>query len=88
MDRQMMQKKHKRIEAGVRFGWLTCREITSEGGFGGSVWRCLCKCGTAIEVSEAMLFSGVVRSCGCQIRVAAREAKTYIDGTCLEIMLS
>ena len=37
---------------------------------------------------EAMLFSGVVRSCGCQIRVAAREAKTYIDGTCLEIMLS
>ena len=149
MNKQTIQKmKYKRIEAGVRFGRLICREIASEGGFGGNVWRCMCKCGTAIEVSEAMLLSRVVRSCGCanshainlqgqrigmltvlepvpergtdgsvkwlcrcncgrylvqssnklrmgrsvscgcQTGIAAREAKTYIDGTCLEIMLS
>lgn len=133
---------------GKRFGSLVCIGVTTLDGFGGTIWRCRCDCGNELDVSEAMLISGVVRSCGCkktravnmkgrkfgmltvlepvpmraqdgsvcwlcrcecgkyitqsanklrtgrsiscgcQAGVAAREAKTFIDGTCVEIMLS
>ena len=140
--------QYKKIENGQRFGRLTCTEIVNTNGIGGAVWLCACDCGNKAEVSESMLLSGVIRSCGCQkgrsinlsghrfglltvlepvpdratdgsVRwlcrcecgryltqssnklrmrrsiscgcqtgIAAREAKTYIDGTCVEIMLS
>ena len=138
----------KRIDKGSRFGWLTCEETIKSSGFGGAIWRCRCGCGREADVSEAMLISGIVRSCGCKsgriinlqgvrfgmltvlepvperaidgsvrwlcrcecgnyvtlstnklnmgrstscgcnLGVRAREAKTYVDGTCVEIMLS
>ena len=140
--------RSREIVQGMRFGRLTCKRIAQEGGFGGCTWLCECDCGKEAEASEAMLISGVIRSCGCQksrainlkgqrfgrltvlepvpdrgpdnsicwlcrcdcgrffvqsankLRMgrsvscgcqagaAAREAKTYIDGTCVEIMLS
>ena len=138
----------KKIVEGTKLGRLTCKRIAQESGYGGAVWRCVCDCGSEVEVSEAMLLSGVIRSCGCrknrainlqgqrfgmltvlepipergwdgsicwlcrcdcgsyfvqnsnklrmgrsvscgcQQGVTAQEAKTFIDGTCLEIMLS
>ena len=138
----------KKVTAGKRYGHLTALHISEPYSFGGDVWKCRCSCGRELDVSEAMLISGVARSCGCrrtqavnlqgqrfgrltalepvperaqdgsicwlcrcgcgryvtqsanklrmgrsiscgcQAGVAAREAKTYIDGTCVEIMLS
>lgn len=140
--------QYRKIESGKRFGRLTCEAVATEGGFGGATWKCTCECGSVTEVSEAMLISGVIRSCGCrnnriinlqgqrfgmltvlepvperavdgsmnwlcrcdcgqyvtqsanklrmgrsvscgcQVCAAAQESKTYIDGTCVEIMLS
>lgn len=144
----MKRNDLKSIEPGRKVGRLVCVRKTEENGFGGNVWLCQCDCGREIEASEAMLISGVVRSCGCQKgkasnlqgcrfgrltalqpvptrsadssicwlcrcdcgnyavvssnklnmghttscgclqNTAAQEAKTYIDGTCVEIMLS
>ena len=138
----------KRIDQGSRFGQLTCEEIIRNSVYGGAIWRCRCKCGAEVEVSEAMLISRVSRSCGCTSRhainlqgqqfggltvlepvpkrgkdgsirwlcrcdcgryviqssnklrmgrsiscgcqtgISGKEAKTYVDGTCVEIMLS
>ena len=78
----------KRIVVGMKFGRLTCKEIVRESGFGGKTWLCACDCGRHITQSSNKLRMGRSVSCGCQAGVAAREAKTYIDGTCLEIMLS
>lgn len=141
-------KPRKRIEPGQKMGYLRCIHQAEQSGFGGAVWLCRCGCGREIEVSEAMLISGVIRSCGCKPgkaanlqgsrfgkltalrpvpkraadgsicwlcrcdcgnyalvssnklntghnascgcvqNIPAQEAKTYIDGTCVEIMLS
>lgn len=140
--------QNKKIEKGMRFGWLTCKGMVNESGFGGATWLCMCDCGNEVEASEAMLLSGVMRncgckksrslnlkgqkfgwltvlepvyeraqdgsvcwicrcecgkyvtqssnllrmgrsiSCGCQKGVVAKNAKTYIDGTCVQIMMS
>lgn len=56
----------KRPDPEAKFGHLTCKEKIAQGSTGGAVWRCLCICGREIDVSEAMLLSGVARSCGCR----------------------
>ena len=56
----------KQLEIGKRFGSLQCIEKISEGDFAGPEWKCRCKCGQEITVSEALLICGVVRSCGCK----------------------
>lgn len=143
-----LRMKYKRVEQGNKFGRLICMEKVNGSGFGGAIWRCRCDCGREADISEAMLISGIARSCGCRsgriinlqgvrfgmltvlepvperavdgsvrwlcrcecgnyvtlstnklnmgrstscgcnLGVRAREAKTYIDGTCVEIMLS
>ena len=72
-----------------RFGMLTVLEPVPERGSDGSIrWLCRCDCGRYVMQSSNKLRMGRSVSCGCQTGVAAREAKTYIDGTCMEIMLS
>ena len=74
---------------GQRFGGLTALEPVPERGSDGSIhWLCRCDCGRYVAKSSNKLRMGRSLSCGCQTGVAAREAKTYIDGTCMEIMLS
>lgn len=63
MDKVMIA--NRRIDKTSRFGRLTCIEMLSIGEFGGAIWKCRCDCGAVAEVSEAMLISGVRRSCGC-----------------------
>ena len=133
---------------GKQYGYLTAMHISEPDSFGGAVWWCRCSCGRELDVSEAMLISGIKRSCGCKrnrsvnlkgqkfgrltvlepvperaqdgsvywlcrcecgryitqsanklrmgrsvscgcmMNMAARAAMTYIDGTCVDIMLS
>ena len=54
-----------KVKKGDKFGHLICLEIISSDGFGGDIWRCKCDCGSEINVSEPMLISGVIKSCGC-----------------------
>ena len=70
-----------------RFGLLTVLEPVLDRGTGGSVlWLCRCDYGRYIVQSSNKLRMGRGISCGCQAGIAAREAKTYIDGTCVEVM--
>ena len=68
---------------------LTVLEPVPDRGTDHSVrWLCRCDCSRYIVQSSNKLRMGRSISCGCQAGVAAREAKTYIDGICVEIMLS
>ena len=61
---------------------LTVLEPVPERGTDGSVkWLCRCNCGRYLVQSSNKLRMGRSVSCGCQTGIAAREAKTYIDGT-------
>ena len=74
---------------GQRFGMLTVLEPIPERGNDGSIcWLCRCECGRYFIQNSNKLRMGRSVSCGCQAGAAAREAKTFIDGTCLEILLS
>ena len=55
----------RRVENGDKFGHLICLDIANGEGDGGNVWRCRCECGVEINVSEPMLISNVIKSCGC-----------------------
>lgn len=74
---------------GKRFGQLTVEEPIAERAKDGSViWKCRCDCGGFAFVSSNKLKTRHNISCGCVATSNARKAKTFVDGTCVEIMLS
>lgn len=74
---------------GSKFGKLIALQPVPTRSVDGSIcWLCRCDCGNYVVVSSNKLHTGHNTSCGCSQNIAAREAKTYIDGTCVEIMLS
>lgn len=75
--------------SGQRFGSLIAQEPALMRDKDGSVrWLCRCDCGEFTVVSSNKLRMGHTTSCGCRSTLAAREAKTFIDGTCVEMLLS
>ena len=51
---------------GVRFGKLTCLELSDEkDNFGNTQWKCRCDCGSTCLASVPRLRSGEKKSCGC-----------------------
>lgn len=74
---------------GKRYGKLTALQPVPERDVDGSVrWLCRCDCGNYAVISSNKLRTRHNVSCGCYQRIAAQNGKTYIDGTCVEIMLS
>ena len=74
---------------GRRFGILTAIEPMAERNCDGSIrWRCICDCGSESIVSSNHLLQNHTTSCGCRKMVAARDSKTFIDGSCLDILFS
>lgn len=72
-----------------RFGRLIAIGPVAEKNPDGSIrWRCICDCGNETVVSSNHLLQSHTTSCGCQTLIAAREGKTHIDGTCLEILFT
>lgn len=72
-----------------RFGHLIAIGPEAEKNPDGSIrWRCICDCGNETVVSSNHLLQSHTTSCGCQRLIAARESKTHIEGTCLEILFS
>ena len=72
-----------------RFGMLTSIEPVKEKNRDGSIrWLCICDCGNQTVVSSNHLLQGHTASCGCRSLSAAREKKTHVGGTCLEILFS
>ena len=72
-----------------RFGRLIAIGPVAEKNPDGSIrWQCICDCGNETIVSSNHLLQSHTTSCGCQTLIAARESKTHIDGTCLEILFS
>lgn len=74
---------------GMQFGWLTAKEPTRLRATDGSVvWACQCRCGGIALVSSNRLRMGHTTSCGCAARRALAESRTFVGGTCVEIMMS
>ena len=66
---------HKYAEdlTGQVFGYYTVVEYVGSKPGGGSIWQCICKCGTTKEVWATHLKQGRVKSCGCYSRELARQ---------------
>lgn len=74
---------------GRKFGRLTVVEPTGRIEPDGSInWLCYCECGKQTCVSSNKLLTGRTKSCGCLKREAMAASKTYVDGTCLEQIVS
>ena len=74
---------------GQRFGMLTVEKPIQKRDTDHSVrWLCRCDCGNYSIVSSNKLRTGHTTSCGCMRLEAARKKKTFVDGTCLENILS
>lgn len=74
---------------GRRFGRLVVEKPTPKRDVDSSVrWLCRCDCGNYTIVGSNKLRMGHTKSCGCIGIEAAREKKTFIDGTCVENILS
>lgn len=74
---------------GKRFGRLVAEKPMQRRGADASVlWLCRCDCGNYTVVSSNKLRMGNTASCGCVGVKAAQGKKTFIDGTCVEILLS
>lgn len=75
---------------GQRFGRLTIIEPLIKRDIDHSVrWLCRCDCGKYTSVSSNKLRTGHTQSCGCKKKsIILQETKTFIDGTCVEIILS
>lgn len=83
------RKGHAINLQGQVFGLLTCLEPLPDRDADGSIrWLCRCACGNFAMVSSNKLRQGHTTSCGCTGTQAAQQAKTYVDGTCVEILLS
>lgn len=74
---------------GRRFGRLTAVRPTGEKAADGCYyWLCRCACGEETVVSSSKLLQGKTVSCGCYGRERRAESRTYVGGTCLEIVRS
>ena len=74
---------------GQRFGSLTVLKPVQKRDADHSIrWLCRCDCGEYTTVSSNKLRTGHTKSCGCQKLTKAKEAKTFVDGTCVEILFS
>lgn len=83
-------KKGRAIDlSGQRFGHLVVIEPVQKRAADNSVrWLCKCDCGEFATVSSNKLRMGCSTSCGCQKMKPANAAKTFIDGTCADILWS
>ena len=70
---------------GRKFGWLTVTAYDGKRG-GKHFWKCSCDCGNETTVCQSNLKNGHTISCGCQNKL--HEARTMVDGTCVEILRS
>ena len=74
---------------GQRFGSLTAIQPVQMRDTDNSVrWLCRCSCGSYTTVSSNKLRTNHTKSCGCQKLSLIKAAKTFIDGTCVEVLLS
>jgi len=74
---------------GQKFGHLTVIEPVQKRDADGSVrWICRCECGEYTMVSSSHLRAGHTKSCGCRNVPLLITTKTFVDGTCVEILLS
>lgn len=64
-------------EIGKRYGWLTVREVFSNGYE--AVYRCDCDCGTkGFEITRNLLLKTKTPSCGCY-RSPLNKAKRHVE---------
>jgi hypothetical protein len=67
---------------GQKFGRLSVLDRAGRAPNGGTMWKCLCECGTEKVVSGSSLVTGHTESCGClqKERVSAYNTKLLIPG--------
>ena len=70
---------------GRKFGLLTVTAYDGKRG-GKHFWKCTCDCGNETSVCQSNLMNRHTTSCGCQNKLF--DARTMIDGTCVEILRS
>ncbi len=74
---------------GRQFGRLTAIRPTGRKSADGCYyWLCRCSCGNSAEVCSNNLLQGKTVSCGCYGRQRREESRTFVAGTCLEIVKS
>ncbi len=74
---------------GQRFGKLTVMEPVKDRARDNSIrWLCRCDCGMETLVSSNKLRMGHTKSCGCQRLSMTRTGKTFVNGICVEILLT
>lgn len=74
---------------GQRFGKLIALErVGRRVSDGSAYWRCVCDCGCSTVTSSNKLLQGKTTSCGCQKAKMLTDSRTYIHGTCVEIVSS
>ncbi|MCI8608823.1 MAG: hypothetical protein HFE73_04190 [Firmicutes bacterium] len=74
---------------GRRFGRLIVLEQTNDRATDGSIcWLCRCNCGNLTTTNSNKLLQGRTISCGCYSKEQLRSSRSYIGGTCLEIVRS
>lgn len=87
-----LKKEHTRAVdmSGRTFGRLTAIAPTDKRDRKGSViWKCVCSCGTEVEVSQDDLAFGNKVSCGCrkeEIKKNIHKTLHHVDGTCIEFL--
>ena len=75
--------------AGRRFGRLVALERTSKCVSDGCFcWLCRCDCGNLTVTSSNKLLQGRTMSCGCYQKERLQSSRSYIAGTCVEIIRS
>lgn len=74
---------------GQRFGKLIALECVGRRVSDGSAyWRCACDCGRFTVTSSNKLLQGQTTSCGCHKLAVLTGSRSYIGGTCVEIISS
>ncbi len=74
---------------GQRFGKLIALECVGRRVSDGSAyWRCACDCGRFTVTSSNKLLQGKTTSCGCRKLEVLTGSRSYIGGTCVEIISS
>ena len=67
---------------GMRFGKLTCLELSREkDNSGNTQWLCRCDCGKETVVGQTSLQNGRTKSCGCLSTENITGKMEFIDGT-------
>lgn len=83
------RRNHAIDLTGQRFGNLVVLEPLPGRAADRSIrWLCRCDCGKQVALSSNKLRTGHSISCGCMQTERARNAKTFVGGTCIEQILS